>query len=184
MQASIRNNHPLQRLFGGLVEDSFYTQLGICDPGVVEYVVDLLIEFCHIDHVYPLRDAAGRRLEQVAEMMTRAATPPGTPETEHRRFVHKHIGDYTLFWTGLYPESLGRFRRLNAADGLLDYPRTGKRSYAIASELSSDRTRPPAAVLRRLSEDFESCAYGLTLVRQGWQEKDPGTFASNLAIWT
>ncbi len=178
MQASIRHNHPLQRMFSGLVEDSFYTQLGLCDPGVVEYVVDLLVEFCHIDHVYPLRDSSGRRLEQVADMITQAATPPGTSDTEHRRFVHRHVGDYTLFWTGLYPESLGQMKRSHAADGLLDYPQTGKRSYAIASELSSDRTRPAAKVLRRLSEEFESCAYGLTLVRKGWEQKHPDAAAA------
>ncbi len=183
MQESIRQGHPLRRFFAGLIEDSLYSRVGLCEPNVVEYLAELLVEFVHTDHVYRLRDSAGQPLEQITEMISNAVSPPGTPDSEHRRTVHRHIGDFALFWSGLYPECLGKMRRRNAADGLLDYRTTGKRSYHIASELSSDGSRPPARVLRCLSEEFESCAYGLTLVREGWQKKDPDGFAQRGMIW-
>ena len=183
MQESIRQGHPLRRMFAGLIEDRFYSRVGLCEPHVVDYLAELLVDFVHMDHVFGLRDAAGQPLEQITEMIANAVSAPGTSDCEHRRAVHRHIGDFALFWTGVFPESLGKMRRRGAADGLLDYRTTGKRSYHIASELSSNQTRPPARVLRCLSEEFESCAYGLTLVREGWQRKDPDGFSERGMIW-
>jgi hypothetical protein len=41
-------------------------------PGDLEvalYVADLLIDILHVDHLYRVRDARGKRLEEVAEML-------------------------------------------------------------------------------------------------------------------
>jgi hypothetical protein len=62
---------------------------------------------------------------------------------------------------------------------LLDYVAQGKRSYAIVSDLVRDNDRPPPALFRRLSDDFEFCIHGLGLVRRGWEEvmqqgREPG----------
>ncbi|MFO0973424.1 MAG: hypothetical protein U1A27_08315 [Phycisphaerae bacterium] len=180
MQASLSNDHPLHRWFRGLVEDAFFAHVGICDPQLADYLAAMLCDFIHTDHIFLIRDAAGQRLRQVAEMLARAACPPGQSERNHRRVLHRHIGDFTLFWTGIYPESLRR--RSRSGEVLIDYLSQGKRSYAIASELSSDAAPPPAALLRRLSEEFEACVHGLSLVRRGWEEQDPGSFSSTHAI--
>ena len=29
-------------------------------------------------------------------------------DADRRRECHRHVGDYTLFWTGVYPEALGQ----------------------------------------------------------------------------
>ena len=42
----------------------------------------------------------------------------------------------------------------------------GKRSYYIASTFEDEPYRDEAPVLRRLSEEFELCAYGLNRVRE------------------
>ena len=55
-----------------------------------------------------------------------------------RREVHRQIGDYTLFWAGLYPESLERVRKQLSKDALIDYCEQGKRAYWIASTIDSD----------------------------------------------
>jgi hypothetical protein len=185
MSPGFQEHHPLRRWFAGLVEDSLYARLGICEPAIADYLVDLLVDFVHVDRIFALRDVEGRRLEEVAEMLTEAVgvTPAG--ETSRRRLVHKHIGDFTLFWTGIYPENLRRLRSRHRKDQLIDYLGQGKRSYAIASELTRDAGEPPpAALLRRLSDQFEECVYGLSLVRRGWEERDPHGLAALRAIWT
>ena len=58
-------------------------------------------------------------------------------------------------------------------DHLTDYTEQGKRSYYIASTFEEDPYREEAPVLRRLSEQFELCAYGLNQVRQEWQRARP-----------
>lgn len=160
-------SHPLRRLFAGLVEHAFYADLGLCDPQVAAYVSDLLTDFVHVDRIFAMHDERGRPIEDVAAMITDARIEPDCPAHERDRLVHKHIGDFTLFWTGVYPEGLRFLRSPRRRDHLVDYLRQGKRSYAIASDLSADGARPPGPVLRRLSEHFELCVHGLGIVRRG-----------------
>ena len=85
---------------------------------------------------------------------------------DREREVHKHIGDFALFWTGVYPEMLRHFRAAHRADHLVDYVAQGRRSYQIASTFDHGPYAGEAPVLRRLSEQFETCMLGLNLVRK------------------
>jgi hypothetical protein len=164
---SPKPEHPLRRLFAGLTEQTFMNLLGVADPRLTDYLSGLLSRFIHLDAVYRLRNAQGRRLEEVADMMIEAEGLPAAGRT--RREVHRHIGDFTLFWTGVYPEALRRLRSALSKDHFIDYCEQGKRSYYIASTFEDDRFRDEAAVLRRLSDEFELCAYGLNQVRREWE---------------
>ncbi len=170
----IRESHPLKRFFHGLVENVFAAELGICNPEIVEYLAELLTEFIHVDRLHAVRDAEGRPLSQVADMLALAvaAESADLSAAERRGLVYRHIGDYTLFWSGVYPEALQARAVAHARDRLLNYVRQGKRSYAIASELIHDDSVPAPTLLRQLSDHFESCAHGLELVRREW-EHDP-----------
>jgi hypothetical protein len=164
-------DHPLRRLFAGLTEQTFMATLGVADPPLTDYLSELLSRFIHLDAVYRLRNPSGRRLEEVAEMLLEAEAMP--PEGRTRREVYRHIGDFTLFWTGLYPEALRRLRSALTKDHFIDYCEQGKRSYYIASTFEEEPFREEAPVLRRLSEGFELCAYGLTQVRREWERRPP-----------
>jgi hypothetical protein len=167
----LRADHPLRRLFAGYTEQTFMNQLGVGDPGLIDYLSELLSRFVHLDAVYRLRNTQGRRLDEVAEMVIEAEGLP--PEGRTRREVHRHIGDFTLFWTGVYPEMVNRLRSMLSRDHFIDYCEQGKRSYYIASTFEDDAYRAEAPVLRRLSEDFELCAYGLNQVRREWERGQP-----------
>jgi hypothetical protein len=88
--------------------------------------------------------------------------------------VHRHIGDFTLFWTGVSPEVVAAMRR-GGKDALLDDQQQGKRAYWIAStmpvEVQESEKSAPADVLKRLSERFELCVYGLGEVRRQWEQQ-------------
>ncbi len=166
-------DHPLRRLFAGLTEQAFIETLGLADPPLIDYLSELLSRFLHVDAIYRLRDGRGRRLEEVADMMLEAEAMP--PEGRTCREVHRHIGDFTLFWTGVYPEALRRFQSALHRDHFLDYCEQGKRSYYIASTFEDVPYRDEAPVLRRLSVEFELCAYGLNRVRREWERRrQPG----------
>jgi hypothetical protein len=160
--------HPLRRLFAGLTEQTFNATLGVADPPLTDYLSALLSRFVHIDAVYRLKNVQGRPLEEVAEMMIEAEAMPQEGRTA--REVYRHIGDFTLFWTGVYPEALRRLRRALSKDHLIDYTEQGKRSYYIASTFEQEPYREDAPVLRRLSSEFELCAYGLNQVRREWEK--------------
>ncbi|HKI38220.1 MAG TPA: hypothetical protein VKA46_40575 [Gemmataceae bacterium] len=169
--SSVRADHPLRRLFAGYTEHTFINHLGVGDPRLIDYLSEMLLRFIHLDAVYRLGNAQGRRLEEVAEMVIEAEGLP--PEGRTRREVYRHIGDFTLFWTGVYPEAVSRLRSVLSKDFFIDYCEQGKRSYYIASTFEGEAYREEAAVLRRLSEDFELCAYGLNQVRREWERGQP-----------
>ena len=164
--------HPLRRLFAGLTEQTFQTLLGVADPRLIDYLSELLTRFIHMDAIYRFANLQGKRLEEVAEMVIEAEAMPAEGKT--RREIHRHIGDFTLFWTGVYPEALNRLRSRLTKDQFIDYCAQGKRSYYIASTFEGDPHREEAQVLRRLSDEFELCAYGLTQVRREWERQAPG----------
>jgi hypothetical protein len=164
---SPKPDHPLRRLFGGLTEHAFMQSLGLADPQLTDYLSELLSRFVSMNAVFRLRDAQGSPLEEVAAMLIEAEAMP--PEGRTRREYHRHIGDFTLFWTGVYPEALKKLRHAMTRDSFIDYCEQGKRSYYIASTFEEEPYRQEAPVLRRLSEGFELVAYGLTQVRREWE---------------
>ena len=168
MASSISREHPLSRLFAGLTHRNFATHLGWPDMEVIDYLTDVLVDFVHVDRLYKVRDARGRRVEEVAEMLAEGDVLHRAESVERERMVHKHIGDYTLFMTGIFPEFVRRMRTsrlLVSPDALLDYIQVGKRSYRIVSEFGSGSSGGAASLFRKLSENFEICVYGLGYVR-------------------
>jgi hypothetical protein len=156
----------IRRFFAGLTEYAFESRLGVADPPLVDYIAELLVRFVRSDDLYPVRSVRGQRLVQVTDMLAEAQHREGSA----RQQVHRHIGDFTLFWTGVYPEVVDTLRRGNK-DALIDYQQQGKRAYWIASTIPVEKETPPADVLKRLSEQFELCVYGLGEVRRQWEQQ-------------
>lgn len=165
----MRPTHPtlLRRYFAGLAEFTFQTQLGVADPVLLDYVSDLLSRFIRSEAVYSVRSLSGKPLRGVTEMLLEAQERIGTA----RREVHRHIGDYTLFWTGVFPEAVRRLQANSRQDQLVNYCEEGKKAYWIASTIASDDPQTaPGEVLERLSQQFELVAYGLREVRRQWED--------------
>jgi len=160
-------NRVLERFFAGLSEYTFFTQLGVADPPLVQYISQLLVRFTKTEAMLRIRQLNGRPATEVVTMMTEAQQRIGLA----RREVHRHIGDFTLFWTGLYPESLRGFQGSHRSDYFVSYCEQGKLAYEIASEIEDEANQDaPSDLLHRLSEQFDLCAYGLREVRRQWEE--------------
>jgi hypothetical protein len=160
--------HPLRRMFAGLAEHAFLSHLGVADPPLIDYLSALLSRFVHFDAVYRLRGDDGRPLTEVVDMVLEAEhLPPGRT----RREYYRHIGDFALFWTGLFPEAVERLRSRACKDALVSYTAQGKRGYLLTSRMEEEQHHDAEADLfRRLSEQFEVCAIGLREVRREWEE--------------
>ena len=161
----------LRRFFAGITEHAFQTQLGIADPPLIDYLTDMLVRFVRCESIYRLRDLSGRPLHEVAEMLIEAEARVG----DARREIHRHIGDFVLFWAGVYPETLCRLRGTDTKDFFIDYRVQGKRAYYIASQIETEREESaPSEVLERLSDQFEVCLHGLSEARREWERRDGG----------
>ena len=163
---SARDPDDIGRFFRGLTEHAFHARLGIVDPPLVDYVSLLLVRFIRNDEIRSLPHQSPAVLDDVTDMLSAVQQAPA----EAAREEYRHIGDYTLFWSGLYPEALRRFQHPTRQDHLLDYRAAGKKAYWIASTLEPADAAEERDLLARLSHDYDLCVEGLAEVRRAWRE--------------
>jgi hypothetical protein len=168
-------SHPLEPFFHQAVRNSYEGKLGINDPDVTGYVANLLCEFSAAENLFKVRDEAGRPIEDLTEMMLAADPVNGTaPSFDAERAVRKHIGDYALFVAGMYPEAMDSSRRLRRHHpSLEELIHAGKESYFIVSQFNLFEYEQEAPLFARLSDRFERCILGLTLVREELEPHKP-----------
>ncbi len=168
----IPESHPLQQLFRELVTMHYSEDVGLRDLEVSGYVASVLSEFCEAENLFKIRDAAGRQLHDVGEMLLQSDPVYGpAPSFDRERQVRKHIGDFTLFFTGMFPESIQHFRlRRQRMENFIDFMRAGKESYYLVSKFEHFEYQKVAPLFAKLSREFEKCVYGLNMVKNDLAE--------------
>jgi len=167
--------HPLESFFQQAVRNSYEGKLGLNDPDVTSYVARLLCEFSLSDKLYQVRDEAGRPINALNEMIEAADPVHGSaPSFDAERALRKHIGDYALFVAGMYPEAMNSKRRMRRKQPSLgELIHAGKESYYIVSQFNLYEYEQEAPLFARLSDSFERCILGLTLVREELGPRKP-----------
>jgi len=168
----IPEDHPLQKLFMELVARHYAEEIGIRDSELIGYVAHLLTEFCDAEHLFKIRNSAGKPLMDVGEMLVESNPVFGpAPSFDRERQVRKHIGDFTLFFAGMFPESVNQYRlRRQRLESLVDWMKAGKESYYIVSKFEHFEYAKVAPLFANLSRNFEECVYGLNRVKNELQE--------------
>jgi hypothetical protein len=127
------------------------------------YLAGMLTRFARTEHLFP-RGTAGPRLESVVDMLLEIQTAwqddAPTFRPEHEVTVRRHIGDYTLFMTGVFPEHVERTASVRY------YVSEGKRAYRFLSEHDRARGGRERAPYRRLAERFEGYMGALDYARR------------------
>ena len=164
----IGDRHPLRQLLAEKIAQHFGCEVGLHDEEIWAYLANLLTEFCDVRNLYALKNAQGRTLDDVGEMLLESDPIFGEAASfDRERQVRKHIGDFTLFYSGMFPESINRFLlRRQRLESLVDFVNAGKESYFIVSQYDQMEYRKVAPLFGRLSRQFESCVFGLNLVHK------------------
>jgi hypothetical protein len=185
MSARVPEQHPLRLLFREASEWAFqhgrFPTAEARDARAQWYLSEeLLTRFLHVDQLYRLRDARGRPLADVADMLI-SGEGAGVSAELRALAVQRHIGDYTLFVTGLFPESLERVRRdwqrkdavmVQLGDLLVPfrdpgeyYEEAGRRAYRRAAEIGREAGTEEADVFDTLSRFFRTYVEIMNLIR-------------------
>lgn len=162
----ISERHPLRQLFHEVVAGCYHRHSGIDDPELTSYIGDLLTDFTVTENLYRIRDSEGKPVKAIRDMVA-ASDPVFGPASsfDEEREVRRHIGDYALFATGMYPESMQLWRHTGDSS-FVEMVKTGKESYYIVSQFDLFEYRDEAPLFARLSGDFERCMHGLQHVRE------------------
>jgi hypothetical protein len=185
MRQEVPPAHPLRILFREAADWAFrhaeFPEPRARDTRLKGYISEgLLLEFLHVDRLYRLRDARGRPLADVAEMLL-SGEATGVSAEIRVLTIQRHIGDYTLFITGLFPESLERLRRdwrrkdsvmVQLGDLVVPfrdpgeyYEEAGRRAYRQAAEIGLEVGLAEAEIFAKLSDFFRSYSELMGLVR-------------------
>jgi len=165
---TISADHPIRDLFREALEFG----LKITPPDkdeIFDYIEEqILCEFIRAENLYRIRDASGKSLEDIADMLLEGNVLLNANSFEREFHVHKHIGDYTLFMLSMFPSSLGTKKgkefilgRIVIPDASLSehYMLQGQRSYRIAAEFSNKE------LFQELASNFSLYINILELVR-------------------
>jgi hypothetical protein len=153
----------LMRFFDRLVRQAL-GDLRLGGDRVAEYLAALLTRFARADELYAIRDAEGRRLDSVTALLLEAErawdfrAPDFDPFRERR--VRQHIGDYSLFMTGLFRE------RVERRAGAAFYVRQGQRAYQAVAEFERSALHPEARLFAALATGFEPYAAALGYMKR------------------
>jgi hypothetical protein len=157
----------LSDFFDALVSRTFSSTIGLSDPSVTTYISEMLTGFCQAEELYKIRTAAGKPLADVGEMLLESDPVFGpAPSFDREREVRKHLGDYTLFFAGMFPDSINHYRlRRHRLENLVDFIKAGKESYYIVSKFDVFEYAEAAPLFAKLSDRFEDCVCGLNMVK-------------------
>src|SRR5487761_963697 len=158
--------NPLRKLFEEIVYDCYSQNSELDDAEVASYVAGILTDFAETEQLYRIRDRRGRQLREVREMLVASDPVYGEAYSFVReREVRKHIGDFSLFFAGMFPK-FAQWQHRNPQESLQALQRAGKESYYIVSQFNVFEFEQEAPLFARLAETFDACAYGLTQVRK------------------
>jgi hypothetical protein len=162
----------LPRFFDRVTRQTF-SDLALDDPAAAGYLAVLLTRFARADALHAVQASAARRLESVMDSLLAiqrawdVSTPEFAPEEEPR--LRRHIGDYTLFMTGIFRDHVERMAIVGY------YEHEGRRAYRFVAETARASGKPEAPLFRRLSERFEQYAGALGYARKVYFRTEPGS---------
>ena len=146
----VPQEHMLRSLFHELVGDCYSQGAGVDDAEISTYVADLLTDFTENERIYSLRDEIGRPLRDLDAMLLAADPVNGTAASfDAERSARKQIGDYALFFAGMYPEAIGVSSRPSASSGWWRPGATPTPSWPLSISSSTRVKRPSSSASRR-----------------------------------
>lgn len=151
----------LYQFFRRQLQHGFHAH-GIAEPATVDYVSEVLTRFSRTPALYMVRDRDGLPVEHIAGLMAEWRRAQGWDDAQEDRgreaLVVRHIGEYSLFMSGLFRE------RLKARGQLKYYLSHGRSAFwhCAYQEINPNR----AKMFRGLYSNFERVAGALNYIRE------------------
>ncbi len=159
----------LYRFFWRNLQRAFY-DLQLPAGEVLAYLADRLAYFARTDHLYRIKALPEWKIETVVETLLELETARREkPEfaAGDEALVRRHIGDFTLFMTGIFREYVSHL-------GIVDfYMLEGARSYRRVFELTKGDLGDKAAVFLQLSQGFERYSGALDYMKKVYFYYEP-----------
>lgn len=156
----------LKAFLGKLVRMSFYDLGKEKDVQAASYITEMLAEFVKAERLFKVRDAEGKSVETVVDMLLE--TQSASKENSNlERETRKYIGDFTLFMTGIFRDYIA------SRSYLRYYINEGTKSYFLVSRFDLDAGKGDPIMFRQLSHEFEFYSGALDYMKKVYFQTGP-----------
>ncbi len=129
----------------------------ILERGVADYVAEVLTEFSQMERTQCRLKGEVQPLDHFFEMLGALQTADDTT----RFYIRAHIGNYSLFLSGIFPDRI-RFRaEVRGAPALRYYEELGRANYRVASDHRLARKYDLDGIFNTLAERFQTTRLAL-----------------------
>jgi hypothetical protein len=177
MSKKIPSSHTLIKMFKWATVMAFRCYPELYDRDVSDHIcIHVLTEFVRADSLYWIKDKKGRPIEEIPDMIIEGDVMYRGKSIEKELAVQEHIGNFSLFMSGLFPNTSQKpdmrlrakyrikdrvfmelYLTLHPLEHGLDYYIVqGKTGYEKASSIYKGLNDIKASVLNKLSRRFEA----------------------------
>jgi len=129
----------------------------IMERGVADYVAEVLTEFSRLERTECRPNGQTQSLDYFFEMLGALQTADDTT----RFYIRAHVGNYSLFLSGIFPDRI-RFRaEYRGAPDLKYYEELGRSNYRVASDHRLARKYDLDGIFNTLAERFQATRLAL-----------------------
>ncbi len=143
------------------------------DTQVSNYIANMLTQFTESSRLYNTKEDGKKSHQYIVDMIT-----DSMQSDNFKKFhIYCHIGNYTLFLTGMIPEYIKyRYEYKRRPIDNRYYVGFGKTYYGLASEHTNARKNRLTDTLSQLSEGFEAVAQVLSFMNREYLCPEKGRF--------
>jgi hypothetical protein len=142
-----------------LIKEIFKEQ-GINDEEIIDYVASMLSKFRKKDKLYEITENEEKKYNYLFELIKDL----NKNDEVRSFFIRLHIGNYTLFLTGIFSDFILYREKKSGAPGIKFYEKIGSLNYKIASSSKIAEKKGISGTLYLLSEKFHQIRLSLNLV--------------------
>lgn len=133
---------------------------GIDDRGAADYIATLLLRFGCGSRAYRVSDGSDEEFHYLVDIVMRAEGEEGKDSF----LLRAHLGNYSLWISGLFPDYLEARVQRRGAPALSYYERMGATGYRMAAETREAESLGVEPILRNVAEDFSGVRRALNRI--------------------
>ena len=134
-----------------------FRRSGLEDRAVADYVAEVLSEFSQVERTQCRVKGQVQPLDYFFEMLSALQTADDTT----RFYIRAHIGNSSLFLSGIFPDRIRMRAEVRGAPDLRYYEELGRSNFRVASDHRLARKYDLTGVFTTLSERFQTTRLAL-----------------------